>query len=110
MKTLLELYIILLDHFKTINPKDIDSTCFICNNIDELFENEVITKGERELLYNHFQGERPTEQKHSAFYHHDLYNKTSSVWFQTSDFGELSFSLRVQLLTNIIVDLKDVSN
>jgi hypothetical protein len=111
MKTLLELYIILLKFFETNNPnpKDVEYTSFICNNIDDLFENKIITKDEKELLYNHFKDERPSEIKHSDFYYNKLYNKSSTVWFQTNSYPELSFSLRVQILTNIITDLKNVN-
>lgn len=110
MKSLLDLYILFLEHFKEINAGfEIAGNNFLCNGLTSLVENKLVTKKEYNLLKNHLMDEKPSPEKHSSFYNHELYMGTF-CWFNTAKNQELTFALRVQLLTNIIAELKDGSN
>lgn len=107
MKSLLELYTLLLENFKERNEGFVNiSNNFICNSIKNLFELGKITKIEKALLSDHFKKEKPSSKKHIEFFEHDLFFGCGA-WFNTVRNTELSYALRVQLLTNIISKLKE---
>jgi hypothetical protein len=105
MKTLSELYTMLLERFNTLD------SIFICINIKRLRYEYKIESDERDLLLNDFMNRKPSPTQYIPFYEHDLFcGKSCYVWFDNHKDNALAHSLRVQLLTNIIAELKDVSN
>ena len=114
MKSLLELYDLLLTRFKTNNLNigcSSEHMSFICNNIKHLHADEIITLEEKLLLIRHFRKEKPSRKKHVEFYNHPYFNG-KEVWFSTNKDPKLAYAIRVQLLSNIIANLKeeDASN
>lgn len=106
MKSLVELYTLLLERFKENNPNANEFLSYICNNITELYQNGKITEEEKLKIFAHFENELPSPTKHTAFFEHDLFDG-NLVWFITARNPKLAHSLRVQILTNIIANLKE---
>ena len=105
MKTLLELYTMLLERFNTLD------SIFICINIKRLRYEYKINSDERNLLMDDFFNRKPSPTQYLPFYEHELFcGETTSVWFDNDKDNALAHSLRVQFLTNIIAELKDASN
>jgi hypothetical protein len=110
MRNLLELYQLFLERFKEINIDFvIKGNNFLCNGLHNLLENNLVNKEEYDMLKEHLMSQKPSNEKHISFYEHELYLGTY-CWFNSAKNEKLTYALRVQLLTNIIADLKDASN
>lgn len=103
MKSLLELYTLLLERFNTLD------SIFICVNINRLKYDNEINLYEHDLLMDDFMERKPSPTQYVSFYEHDLFCN-GLAWFDNYKDNELAHSLRVQFLTNIIAELKDGSN
>ena len=80
---------------------------FICNVIEHLKNDSLITRDEALYLLGHFQSQRPSENLHVDYFIHPLYNqKPRSVWFKFGDHEEESIALRISFLDRIISELE----
>lgn len=106
-KSILELYEIVLDHFK--NKKQ---SLFICH-----CSNRCLTEQEQERFLEHFYTQRPSEIQYTEFYNEPCFRKTrcnKASWFEYpyelysmgGCYGTLPFKLRIKLLEAIIKNLK----
>lgn len=107
MRNLLDLYNVFLEHFKEINiDLSIKGNNFLCNGLHSLLENKLVNKKEYNLLKEHLMAQKPSKEKHTSFYEHDLYLGTF-CWFNSDKDEKTTYALRVQLLINIITNLKE---
>lgn len=119
MRGLKELYPIFLEDYKkttSANREEINHGGYLCNTLFYLKEDKKITEEEYQLLFDHFQSQRPTKKVNIEFYNSPLCNKPragkSSVWFHwdyiTKPFGEddtQGINIRIALLESIISKL-----
>ncbi len=82
MKTrnLSELYTIVLNYRKTLSLGD--GNQFICNAIEMCNTKKLISNEEGEILFEHFQSNRPSSNLHSEFFETSLYlgDRYSAWW------------------------------
>lgn len=95
MKTLLELYILLLEDFKN-RYHDNKINGFICHSMDSL----NISQEEYNLLKTNFIEQRPSKKKHISFYQDKLYCNSNN-----KKNPKLAYKLRINFINKIITDL-----
>ena len=79
MKTLNELYLILLDNIK--DKKYIDSLCY---EINDLYDADIISDEEHYLLKNHFKSQKPHENQHIEFLKSDTW-RGGIFWWENEE-------------------------
>lgn len=107
MRTLHQLYILLLEEFKKFETNKIDG--FICDAMDAL----DITEDELNMLDKHFRSQRPTKRLHAEFYNNNMFMTMTAgftyVLFKNHTNADLAYELRIQFLNKLISE-QDVSN
>jgi len=73
MRTLAELYKLVLQDLEYL---DLDESQFICN----IIENLDITEEEKNMLKNDFMQNKPSKTQHVDFFNHFLFSGKSSWW------------------------------
>ena len=93
MRTLNELYIILLDRL------NITQINFICIHINRLFDDDIINLKEKRILFKHFRSQRPTVNLHDEFIVEDfhLINYVDGAWW-----GSDNRETRIKFLKKMI--------
>jgi hypothetical protein len=102
MKDLKDLYKILLK-FYIKQPNN-----YICNTIELLFYNGVITAIEMGKLQTHFRTQLPTETLHTEFYNNKLFSKpihVSDAWFTLANKPRLGKRVRIDFISKILSTL-----
>lgn len=78
VRKLHKLYPLLIEVTKSFDPVWL----FICNRIDGLWQDGIISKKEYKLLKKHFESQKPSESLHSEFLKSKLW-KGDGCWWQT---------------------------
>ncbi len=103
-KTLKELYQLILNKLEGN-----EGGYFICNIINQLWLNKVITYTEEQKLLNHFLKQRPTKSLYPTIFKHKFYQTKYDSWFDTKE-GSITWEDRLELrairikLINLIID------
>lgn len=95
MRSLSELYIVLLQYYKDTNR------LYICNAIRFAYQDDILTSDEYDLLSAHFLSQRPTSTLHSEFFNDDITIIIGDAWFY--DYG---INIRMKFLTMLIEHTK----
>lgn len=88
-----ELYPILIKEVEKHDPVWL----FICNRIDGLYQNSIISEEEMELLENHFKSQKPSESCHPEFLKSKVWQDSSCWWETPSDLETCMKSKRQRL-------------
>jgi len=104
MKTLNQLYIILLEYYVSEeNKKSLDK--FLCHCIEKYID---ATYEERKMLMEHFQHQKPNKNRHKEFINiiaHDgqnLYMGTSAWWVSPTYYPLEAFDVRKRFIEKMI--------
>ena len=100
MRKINELFEILLEDFKK------GERTFICNAIDRLYNKEIISLLELQLLLTTFAKEKPTSRKNKEFYQKEKDGKNGG-WFVVQE-GAVC-SIRVKFLEMLVEKTKSKS-
>jgi len=103
MRSKKELYKVILKSYIKLSEEDPHSGhLFICNHIDLLHRNEIITKKEFHLIFEDFKRNRPSEIQHKN-YTKKLYITDGSAWWILSGIDmEEGIKIRIKFLRRLI--------